>query len=848
MTTQEHNNIHNNNNNNNSTDEAAKLMAEIARIEAELQAKQQLEAEIKAMEDAIAQAQAQANAAHAPPQVAPPQSQQPPHNEPEALYGYNVPHALLEQLDLADSSSHHHLSSPSQHRKIKRVVRSVKPAKRASLLNVTLGGDHTDSSFLPNSSSNHHPHELPRISLKDENDEQAAALLAQQARRKLDQELVQMERAIGRHRRMSVEFQAYVEPTAVPKFKDFCGSNSSHHHHHQYQHQNHLPTSPSKKTITLKIDPEELQRQKLEAEIRAMEHALAEQAQQQAAQQQQQEQAALAAEIHAMEQAIAQAQAQAAAGAAAKEAERQKQEALAAEIKAMEDAIAAAQAQVQAAAEQDEFASDDAAPAARPALRLPQLNLMESIVKKAAAREQRLEDTGGELIMQDIAPEVAEQRQTTPQLAFSMAELVSKKARERDERIHEQGGELKITILKPKEEYKQEFKSIVVEAAELGRLTKLNEYIVESVAVEKTPEQEWRSNGLIAIQWRSNHMAVIQQAAAFGAATKLPEKVVSNFPDEEQQENWDDAVDEDQPMTPAQLQLMKLNSKAGTGQLKIDNVVMNRKEVAASKGLVRPMYMYEQIDELILPKRELPKIDTRRARERYLQKQKYAAEQHRPLTDVSNEVAAKAWERRARLDRPNVLPKVTEGCKCAYCISPSPYQTYAYKLLREGKLSHDDDKEHAHMSDRERQAKLRKMAEKQKRQAENPFGIDAEEYYEQHREQQDDYQQYSGIAAQRAKFSSPSKSDSDSSGDEGHHMREKKPRVYRKGRKKEDAENIPPSSNTPATASAQPTPPPPPAPVVETPPPPPPPALKQPEASVAHIPEPGTGGCGCTIM
>ena len=47
----------------------------------------------------------------------------------------------------------------------------------------------------------------------------------------------------------------------------------------------------------------------------------------------------------------------------------------------------------------------------------------------------------------------------------------------------------------------------------MGRLTRLNEHVVESVAVEKTPEEEWRSNGLLSIQWRSNHMAVIKDLA-----------------------------------------------------------------------------------------------------------------------------------------------------------------------------------------------------------------------------------------------------------------------------------------------------------------------------------------------
>jgi len=51
------------------------------------------------------------------------------------------------------------------------------------------------------------------------------------------------------------------------------------------------------------------------------------------------------------------------------------------------------------------------------------------------------------------------------------------------------------------------------------------------------------------------------------------------------------------------------------------------------------------------------------------------------MEDISLGVAERAWERRARLDRPGSLPKVKEACSCPYCGTASPYQTFAYREL-----------------------------------------------------------------------------------------------------------------------------------------------------------------------
>lgn len=148
---------------------------------------------------------------------------------------------------------------------------------------------------------------------------------------------------------------------------------------------------------------------------------------------------------------------------------------------------------------------------------------MAAMISNAARnREERVER--GETVRQEVkatAPIAA----ATPGAAFDLAALVSSAARDREKRLFVDGGEKKMTsvVIKEKGEYKEQFNSIAVEAAELGRLTRLHEHCVEGVAGEKDPLQDeearWKSKGLMAIEWRTNHMSVIHEAAKLGNET-----------------------------------------------------------------------------------------------------------------------------------------------------------------------------------------------------------------------------------------------------------------------------------------------------------------------------------------
>lgn len=304
-------------------------------------------------------------------------------------------------------------------------------------------------------------------------------------------------------------------------------------------------------------------------------------------------------------------------------------------------------------------------------------NFLESIAKAASDRDDRVER--GEPSKRCHLPETDEPPSQTPQLSFDLAEMVSKVARDRERRL-ESGGESKMRAVETRENIRDDFKNIVAEAAQLGRLTRLQEHVVEATAADKTPEQVWRSQGLLAIQWRSNHMSVIHEAALAGAASKLPEKIVSSFPDEQSDAEYENQL-QSKAVSPRMRQLLELNQRVGAGQHKVDKLVMGRKEERGVDSLiVKPMWCYANVEDVILPKATPPKFNAEQRR-RELAK--------RPMIDISNEAATKAWERRARLDRPNVLPKIKEQCRCSWCGTASPFQTYAYKL-KEIERKHDE--------------------------------------------------------------------------------------------------------------------------------------------------------------
>ena len=160
-------------------------------------------------------------------------------------------------------------------------------------------------------------------------------------------------------------------------------------------------------------------------------------------------------------------------------------------------------------------------------------------------------------------------------------------------------------------------------------------------------------------------MSVIHEAAALGNETKMPEVIVSNDPDAE--EDWDPETAA-QTISERRRQLLELNTQAGEGQKKVEKLVLVRKEdKPAEHLLVKPMQAYSNIEDVKLPRQAPPKIDPVKNAAKLSKMKQEAVLGGRPMIDISAAAAEVAWGRRARLDRPGSLPKMEEVGDCPFC-------------------------------------------------------------------------------------------------------------------------------------------------------------------------------------
>ena len=346
-------------------------------------------------------------------------------------------------------------------------------------------------------------------------------------------------------------------------------------------------------------------------------------------------------------------------------------------------------------------------------------DLEAAVAQKAQERAQRVAQ--GETQMRSSK----EPKATTPVATNPMALQVSQKAQEREARLAN-GGEQRLTQLAPEPEAKEDAKNVFLEAAQLGRLTRLNEHIVEAVAVEKTPHEEWRSKGLLAhVNIQRQHLLVIREAARAGALQKLPENVVANYNNASKSSSLRlQQIERDR----ANAQIM---NTVGTAHLKMDQVIQSQKKthqinqltndddddndqhhVAAlgaagdhNDTIVHSRVYYESFDlsQVQLPKDHLPKIDPAQnllklqqdaQKRRWKNKNSNTSSSSsfsqptsstnttndRPMSNICSDVAKRANARRNRLNWPGSKPRVRQdGCQCPWCQKASPFQTYAYK-------------------------------------------------------------------------------------------------------------------------------------------------------------------------
>lgn len=235
-------------------------------------------------------------------------------------------------------------------------------------------------------------------------------------------------------------------------------------------------------------------------------------------------------------------------------------------------------------------------------------------------------------------------------------------------------------------------RSIFKEAASLGRLTRLDEYTVEAVAVEPAIKPEdipWHSMGLLNLSTHSLHREILSEVVEKGARTKLPERVVCNGLDldEEEDEMSPEQVflqqDEEENARLQSSSVKNLTAMFESGKnilsesshssisssASLDLLLSSESQHRERKPSPRSASLqFCDVSQVQLPVPVLPSF-------------KFSPQEGEPMItgkDLAKQVAVAAWDRQIRKKRG---VKVTWECTCRYCATASPQQTYAYQQL-----------------------------------------------------------------------------------------------------------------------------------------------------------------------
>ena len=304
---------------------------------------------------------------------------------------------------------------------------------------------------------------------------------------------------------------------------------------------------------------------------------------------------------------------------------------------------------------------------------------MASMIAAAAAKRTQRIDRGGEKKMRSHEPP----RERAPDKQ-DFASMAAAAAAQRHDRIEASGGALQITQVREiPEEHANLFVNIAEEAANLGRLVRSNEHVVEAESNRIEEKDAWNGPGGLRNQEsrRSMFERAISEAAAMGRMKLNKHDETTNYPRSIIEEEEADEIDIDK-------QVDEHGRRALRTHFLLDQHVREEyREKKTQWDLTESidMHEYASIDDVELPTQNLPSFKPKDI--------KYMS-QREALEAISSAVAVGAWERNYRLQRPKAQLRVTRGCKCPYCKNPNAFQTHKYKEMASGESDHNDAPPH----------------------------------------------------------------------------------------------------------------------------------------------------------
>jgi hypothetical protein len=221
--------------------------------------------------------------------------------------------------------------------------------------------------------------------------------------------------------------------------------------------------------------------------------------------------------------------------------------------------------------------------------------------------------------------------------------------------------------------------NVFEQAAALGRLTRLKEHTIESVSIErKEVETAWKSVGLLALDnYQSIYRQVLEEAAAKGARTKLPENIFTTDDDQVEAAVDHQVYGNEEEARPNVKQLSALFGSArfhssivvAEGTMSLDAFLGKQK--SHRNVSARPK---ARLPTAVLP---LPTLPTNIRGD--------SGETPQSIAAVAKEASVAAWDRHYRSRKRGL--RIRHGCACLYCATSCPRQTLAYQQQQQRQAS-----------------------------------------------------------------------------------------------------------------------------------------------------------------
>ncbi|CAJ1935915.1 unnamed protein product [Cylindrotheca closterium] len=249
-------------------------------------------------------------------------------------------------------------------------------------------------------------------------------------------------------------------------------------------------------------------------------------------------------------------------------------------------------------------------------------------------------------------------------------------------------GDLQFKLRKVPVEHKNEYKPIAQSASSIGRLTRLQEQVIESISLDdnsssQEAEQFVPRKSPLA-NTRSSGQRLSIEAAALGKIVRRQEEYFTNWDEEEEgnesltnetvfSKNTDvferrisiDDARDDRGM------LVQRTSLLIHHHVRDSRIANMEKDWAMEEFLEDEEKYSNNNHELDLPKMSLPKFQLPKS-ERRLSREEM-------IESLAKGVAEKSWERKYRLERPGAQLRMHTGCTCVYCCKNKPSQSQTHQ-------------------------------------------------------------------------------------------------------------------------------------------------------------------------